>query len=362
MKLSNLLIALFFSASIAHAQQAGQLYIASYNDTLDIGYICNGVNQDTASVSIAGVNLIPSVPITVDSITMSVKPVSDTVNFQYLGTSNPFTISNGGFFAEGPNWAATRVGDDTLILTGYYGGHFTSTADLIFHARNSPDISMYGVQSTLIDVGGGNKIGGFNQEEETDTMHDVMNAGEPYNVTSLPVENGGELEGDNPVILRSCSGGIIDSIVESGDFSEFAFDPFPKLPDTLKEEDTMILNYEFTPQVVDTLGVRHHYLIFHTKEGKYLSWSFEYRVYPSASVSDVAILNDQIKVFPNPASDELQVLGGQAGTIHLFDIMGRERLNASDDGTTATLDVSHLEHGTYFLRLGNQSTKVQISR
>ena len=77
----------------------------------------------------------------------------------------------------------------------------------------------------------------------------------------------------------------------------------------------------------------------------------------AASISERALC-----VFPNPATDELQILGGQTETIHLFDIMGRERMNANDDGTSTTLDVSSLEPGTYFLRTGNQSAKVEIAR
>jgi hypothetical protein len=85
---------------------------------------------------------------------------------------------------------------------------------------------------------------------------------------------------------------------------------------------------------------------------------------PAASVVENEPINSVVplRVFPNPATDELQILGGQAGTIHLFDIMGRERMNANDDGAGATLDVSRLEPGIYFLRMGNQSTKVEISR
>jgi hypothetical protein len=75
--------------------------------------------------------------------------------------------------------------------------------------------------------------------------------------------------------------------------------------------------------------------------------------------------DDNLHIFPNPSTDELQILGGQAGTIHLFDIMGRERMSATMTGEGAsptTLDVSSLESGIYFLRVGNQSTKVEIAR
>jgi N-acetylneuraminic acid mutarotase len=68
-----------------------------------------------------------------------------------------------------------------------------------------------------------------------------------------------------------------------------------------------------------------------------------------------------ILLFPNPASDALQITSEQSGILHLFDLMGRERMNDVTDGTGATLDVSHLEAGMYFLRLGNESAKVEIA-
>ena len=68
-----------------------------------------------------------------------------------------------------------------------------------------------------------------------------------------------------------------------------------------------------------------------------------------------------LRVFPNPASGELQIIGEQLGEIHLFDLMGRERINAISNGTGATLDVSRLEAGMYFVRLGSESAKVTIA-
>ncbi len=69
-----------------------------------------------------------------------------------------------------------------------------------------------------------------------------------------------------------------------------------------------------------------------------------------------------LSVFPNPASSILQIIGEQAGEVHLFDLMGRERMSALTDGATTTLDVSSLEPGMYFLREGNESAKVEINR
>lgn len=81
----------------------------------------------------------------------------------------------------------------------------------------------------------------------------------------------------------------------------------------------------------------------------------------SVTENTTAYSNNSIQVFPNPSSGMLQIIDAQSGTIHLFDLMGREHMNASIDGNGATLDVSHLDAGTYFLRLGNQSIKVEIT-
>jgi hypothetical protein len=82
----------------------------------------------------------------------------------------------------------------------------------------------------------------------------------------------------------------------------------------------------------------------------------------NAGVAEREPSSGGLRLFPNPATNELQVLGGPAGTARLFDLLGRELMDANDDGSGASLDVSHLEPGTYFLRLGNQSAKVEIAR
>ncbi len=68
-----------------------------------------------------------------------------------------------------------------------------------------------------------------------------------------------------------------------------------------------------------------------------------------------------LRVFPNPAAGTLQILGGPSGTARLYDALGRERLRARDNGSGATLDVSRLPVGTYFLRIGGESAKVLIA-
>ena len=364
MKTLSTLFLLLFATSFANAQQAGQLYITSYDDTVDISYICQGVCEDTIWVNVGAANLVPDVPITVDSITFQ----GDSSAFLTLASAtNSFILGKSVFYGSGTPFAPKSPGDYRLHVTGYYNGEFQDTANIILHAQNSPDLSMYGYTPKLIEInvfGQDIKFGNTQQANEIDTMHDEIATENSYHIGDSPYPDGGDeiIIGDIPVTLQSCGGATIDSIYEVGDFSEFAFDPFPKLPYTVPGDDSLVFNYEFTPKVVDETGSRHHYLVFHSTDGNYLVWSFEYKVYPTSSVSEIANLNDAIKVFPNPASGELQILGGQAGTIHLFDLMGRERMNANDDGTGATLDVSRLESGIYFLREGNQSAKVEVSK
>ena len=354
-------IIIFFillAASLANAQQAGQLYITSYDDTGEIGYVCNGQPENSIPVRYGLVNLNQSVPLTIDSIV----PAGDPSAFQdqQVIIIPDYVL---GYIGEGgdASFAPTRAGDDTIHETVYYNGQYTATASIIFHARNAPNLSMYGYEFTWAFLAGGEGFGSYNQEAETDTMFDTIEA-EKYIVGAEPLENGGIGPGCQPILLRTCDEATVDSIYEVGDFSEFTFDPFPALPFTMSAGDSLLLNYEFIPNTIDTTGTDHHYLVFHSTDGHYLVWSFTYWVYPASSVSETDNTSTKIKVFPNPTTDELQILGSQAGTIHILDIMGRERMNANNDGTSTTLDVSSLEPGTYFLRIGNQSAKVEIAR
>ena len=63
-----------------------------------------------------------------------------------------------------------------------------------------------------------------------------------------------------------------------------------------------------------------------------------------------------IKAYPNPTSSMLTIETA-AGTIQLFDIMGRLLLTAESDGKTL-LDISYLSRGVYMLRTENDTIKI----
>jgi hypothetical protein len=72
--------------------------------------------------------------------------------------------------------------------------------------------------------------------------------------------------------------------------------------------------------------------------------------------------SENLRIFPNPASGDLQILGGEADEVHLFDLMGREVLAPTElVNGGGTLDVSHLEPGMYFVRSGDRSAKIEIA-
>jgi hypothetical protein len=83
--------------------------------------------------------------------------------------------------------------------------------------------------------------------------------------------------------------------------------------------------------------------------------------YPSGIVSMYANSASTLRVFPNPASSTLQIMGAQSGEVHLFDLLGREVLTPAPlpEGE-GIIDVSHLAEGMYFLRSGTQSATVEI--
>jgi hypothetical protein len=72
----------------------------------------------------------------------------------------------------------------------------------------------------------------------------------------------------------------------------------------------------------------------------------------------------QLRAFPNPAKNELQVqLVNPAAIIEVFDSVGKSVLTAATNGQLSlTLDVRSLPVGTYSLKAGEDVTRVVIAR
>jgi hypothetical protein len=82
---------------------------------------------------------------------------------------------------------------------------------------------------------------------------------------------------------------------------------------------------------------------------------------PQNAVSELSSSEISLQIFPNPSVDKFEILPGPSGTARLYDLLGREVLETNDNGSGATLDVSHIENETYFLRLGTQSAPIIVA-
>jgi hypothetical protein len=339
-----IVICLVAGTQVAHAQQ---LTIQSFSFPASV-YFCNGISLQPEGIGfdfgIYNNTLLPDTLIILDSC-------------EVFGTRNAFTTYLPSFDtipnleSEGEIYTPPSPGYDTFRIVAFYKGTSTE-GEITFVAEDIGITSLEGLSLTKSEVGNGNAVDEPDMILASDTLHDQF---------LFPLVAGGPPANENnkAVQITSCGGDEIDTVREVGDFSEINFEMTPTAPFEVLADSSISFPYTVIPQHVGTFP---HFLVFHTVSGHYLVWSFEYSVYPASGVEQTTPAASGLTVFPNPASGELQILGDEIGTIHLFDLLGRERMVANDDGSGATLDVSHLEPGTYFLRLGNQSAKIEIAR
>lgn len=325
-------------------------------------FLCNGILQNEAPINfvIFDSDWKTGEVLVADSII-----VRGDSNFIFVFGYPPGVKIYGAAFYYGATYAPSSFGPDTLWVSVYYSHGSSASAAFPFAPQPSPDVGLLGFTTFECwfpgpDSNGSTIVGteGSQPELVTDTIHDIMNEGTPYN-SPFSAQSLGE---NTRAFLDACAGAIVDSITFESDFSEFTFLDLPSFPDTVPPEDSLVIHYQINPSIV---GAHKRPMVFHVHGYDPLVWSFEYSVAAPSSVGVVPETNINLRVFPNPVTNELQILGGQAGTIHLFDIMGRERMTATMAGEgvgPTTLDVSSLEPGIYFLRVGNQSTKVEIAR
>lgn len=75
------------------------------------------------------------------------------------------------------------------------------------------------------------------------------------------------------------------------------------------------------------------------------------------AVNEIAASNN-LSVYPNPASSTLTISSGEKmQAISVLDISGRILMEGKAGGKRATIDVSHLDAGIYFVRVGGQILK-----
>jgi hypothetical protein len=354
----NLLLNLA-SATIASAQQAGQLYITGYNKTQPF-YFCKGTPQMTGqNVIFAFVNTAQAGDLFIDSF----KYQCDTSVFELSGIDTLTNFEVGLVTMQTLYYVPKKEGDDTLYITGYYGP-FSAKAQIICHAREAPNIAFWGIADVNQDIGLGATLGVSDEVLVTDTLHDYF-AG-PIYVCDTPLSLR-HYNLNTEIIIRACGTRTIDRMYRVGDSSEIQILGMPQLPYTMHSGSELTMPFVFIPHVI---GRTPHYFVVHTTEDDYLVWSLEYRVQGDNSVKAYNAPPSAIEaaIFPNPVSTataRVAVMMHDSGPVHLrlIDLLGGEVKDLGEhEVTTETthipLDLSNISNGTYLLLVESERGSV----
>ena len=87
---------------------------------------------------------------------------------------------------------------------------------------------------------------------------------------------------------------------------------------------------------------------------------YEFFIFDENSGIDQSLTEQELSIYPNPASTVLNVRGTQAQKLscHIYTMMGTEVLRRDYWGTSASLQIAHLPAGAYVLKVNNQSFKL----
>ena len=85
---------------------------------------------------------------------------------------------------------------------------------------------------------------------------------------------------------------------------------------------------------------------------------------------DAFLQNEMLNIFPNPVSEQLSVISysltGTAGAISIYNVIGEKVLEVTSEanvkGSEATIDISVLPSGIYFLQTGTASAKFIVQQ
>ena len=139
--------------------------------------------------------------------------------------------------------------------------------------------------------------------------------------------------------------------------------------DTISYMESSIFEYQWFYEGEQILGISSSYIIAE-QEGTYSlllldQWGCKYNsnevFFSLASLYDYN--QNKLSVFPNPASNYLDVIADSEQSFHLlelFDMQGRKVLSQQLWDVKNRLDIQHLERGTYLLKVyskGQQLTK-----
>jgi hypothetical protein len=313
-------------------------------------FFCNSqrLNTLTLSVDMFHVGEInPAYLPTVDSVVFSGDPIvfSFPVEWKHLQSLFDFPLVSAVVYHP------VRIGDDTVTMKAYYRGKICP-GYMICHAVASPTVSLSGIIFDSIYSISGPYYVLENHQEKMFRFDDVF-IGDIYNATYYQSNTPKPTGPNKNVVLYSCSGAVIDSIIPVGDFTSFHFTGgLPSVPHTIAPEDSLVIPYTFIPKVNPN---KTHYLKFVTHEGQTLIWNFVFDVIAELDVANKQIRTNNYSIFPNPATSLITITSDDSlqGEVEatVVDALGRSVLHRqfTDRQSGNTIDVSLLPAGSYTL-------------
>ncbi len=76
-------------------------------------------------------------------------------------------------------------------------------------------------------------------------------------------------------------------------------------------------------------------------------------VYKNSASSTLKQIHNEVKIYPNPASDILFIEGPDSTTINIFDLTGNNLLTLENHLPGQPVSISHLPKGLYMLKGSN---------
>ncbi|MEP3838863.1 MAG: T9SS type A sorting domain-containing protein [Algibacter sp.] len=93
--------------------------------------------------------------------------------------------------------------------------------------------------------------------------------------------------------------------------------------------------------------------------GSWLSASRDRRTYPScASLSIKDVAKSELKIYPNPTKNELNINNKTPGLVSITDLNGRQIKSFIHKNNTTRFDTSKISNGVYLLRFEGENIKV----
>ena len=272
--------------------------------------------------------------------------LSDTATVSNTGTYEFVNVANGNYVVK-----FTPEGSENALPTYYGNTEFWDSASIVSIANNLPAGKIDIVLIPLSQLGGSSLISGYVGED-----------GSSQSISQKSVEH--PAEGVNVYLQKSQSSTwktVARTLTNAEGYFEFRNVSAGKYRVMLDVSGLKMYN----PQIVDI------------KDGDTIT-NIEYEITGDSIVNKSegevgivsATLNNQIRVYPNPANYELRITNYETGfgasqlkegeVVEIYSVVGQKLMQLPCRDVinhVSTIDVSGLASGMYFLKIGDKTVR-----